>query len=113
MRRFNFCALVVFGMSLFAVPNQLFAQRTIPVDENGRSCITQVKGKSVEQQTQKSVWEHSVYATNRCNRTINLRVCYANTDNCSTLTVAAGQENHTLLGIKREERFQFGYDGER
>jgi len=105
-----FTAVTLLGMmSLIAAPKHLSAQRNIPVDENGRSCIADVHGRAVEQRTQKGVWEHTVFATNRCNRTINLTVCYANTNDCTNLTASPGQESSTLLGIKSEQRFQYNW----
>jgi hypothetical protein len=107
-RRLVVLAAVV-GLSM-GVAAECWAQRT-PVDQYGRDCISGIRGAVKEQGG--GVYGHYVYATNSCNRTINLSVCYEGTSSCSNLTARPGSESFTTLGVKRGVRhfnYEWGYE---
>jgi hypothetical protein len=114
LRRLVCSAAVVFlaTTSFIGIPNQLSAQRSpnIPVDEQGHSCIVDVRKESKEQPTQRGMWGHKVFATNRCNRIINLTVCYKKSRVCTNLTATPGAESPTSLGVKPYRDFYVTYE---
>jgi hypothetical protein len=88
------------------------ARKNTPVDKNGRDCITLFESARL-QESGAGMYEHFVTAINQCERTIHLHVCYRASKECSALTVAAGGDMRTALGVKFDQPYfsvQWSYD---
>jgi len=87
----------------------LLAQgRKIPVDNEGRPCIVDVEAKAERRGL--GGYYHKFYATNRCNRSIYITACYADSRRgCSGLNAKPGTKDFTLLGTSESAAFKFSW----
>ena len=105
--RTNITMVLLGVISVFGIPNQISAQDSFPSDQNGRSCLSEHHGRSVEQQTQPGAWEHYVRVTNRCDRAFQIKICYEGTRDCIQITAAPGRESIGTLGVKRFQHSKY------
>ena len=63
-------------------------------------CISH-RGESIEQSTQRGVYEHHVLLANSCSQPLDVRLCYRGTNDCILPDVGPGRTWNSTLGIKR------------
>lgn len=88
------------------------ARKNTPVDDKGRDCIAFIESARL-QETNQGMYEHVVTAMNQCGRTIYLNICYRASTECNAITVGAGADVRTALGIKFNQPYfaiQWSYE---
>jgi hypothetical protein len=81
--------------SIAAKPDELARHH---VGLHGNPCIaldSYVKAQVIN----KNIYEHWIAATNSCQETIKLQICYHNSSNCIVMALPPWQSKNSVLGI--------------
>jgi hypothetical protein len=99
--------------ALLAVAAPTTAPNVAPAQERNSlafkaaaSCIA-TRTASRERKSHSGIWEHSVYVANRCDRAIELTICYAFSEECITVPAPPAREIEHKLGIRNKPFFEY------
>jgi hypothetical protein len=101
------------GLTVGALSHAAAAQPAVGTgirsqDIFGKFCF-KAEGMSRPQPQNSRLFDHVVLIKNQCFKTLNLKVCYHNTDRCTQLTIPAYTAREAWLGAMPALRY-FQYD---
>jgi hypothetical protein len=98
--------VVGFAVTLF-LGVAVSANAQTRLDSQGRRCISEVKGRSIN--AGGGLFQHTVAVQNSCVSTIYVRVCYSGGRSCGVVTASPSTTTFGIIGTGRSEAFQFEY----